>query len=883
MSNTKALFLSVQLDDSAHLLLNLRDPSSIFEVSDLHHIDEIEPGSVIIIDGDSAEVVKNGKDHLFVQRGFIWSLVSPLDAGSEIHLCVSDRLAAEQTLRREGWLFWNGLKFWADLSQELRQRCHSNLASFSVLSGEILDLLNEIVSTTVSNPFTRWEDEDPGLIHSGPVTVPRDPDKLSKWLVDPDGLGALYGDSFIPREAQGVMGRDVAGALDSRTPMLVEAGTGVGKSLAYLTPLLTRAGSGVRVVISTNTIALQNQLMNTDLPLLHHAFQKLKYRRLMGRGNYLCSTSLKRFFEHGVESLDDAWAQVSLLLWLEITRFGMKEEIATHPGLSKYIRSLFGTADSCSPALCFGSNPCYVQQARKAAKESDVVVVNHSLLINDMLAGNTLIGEYDHLVVDEAHRLPAVALDTCSVVCSSTRSALIKEMLGEKANAKSMPEIILSASRSLLEFGKKGQIASKLIHDYGRSIDKAFKSYHQWLQNIAELQEDSKEEYTVKSRVENPSEHLKPITKSTAKTLAEFSKCASTFALVANAVNQFPDLSSGLEESLSSLTRSAEMLAELEKDMMFLTSSADSDWVYWIEPGRKRNLPAYGATQLESGEVLAPLWREFDLAPIATSATLSAAGNYQFMAGELGILKLQGGFLESNIVSCFDYDKNAMFCTTPTFPEPNSPDYMNTMIFMIKHLITNIPRKAMILFTSYKTLTTIADALENDDPEYNFHSATDKNWVQNKPVVLAQGRGTVASELITRFRRESRAVLLGTNTFWEGVDLPGDDLELLIVPKLPFLVPNDPWVQARCERIQADGKNPFATFLVVDAMLRLRQGTGRLIRTVNDRGIVVLLDSRLHTKNYGLSFMKTFPTAARQCANSTEILQIADKFFSVTD
>jgi ATP-dependent DNA helicase DinG len=882
MSSNRALFLSVQLGDDAHLLLNLRDPSSIIEVSDLNHIDEIDSGSVIIIDGDSAEVIKNNRDQLFVQRGFIWSLISPLDAGSEIHLSVSDRLGAEQTLRREGWLFWNGLKFWAARTTELRERCRSNLASFSALCAEVLELLNEIVIDGVSNPFSRWEDNLPEVVHSGPVSVPRDPVKLSKWLVAADGLGTLYGDNFIPREAQGIMGRDVAGALQSRTPMLIEAGTGVGKSLAYLTPLLTMAGSGVRVIVSTNTIALQNQLMNTDLPLLHHAFQKLKYRRLMGRSNYLCNSSLKRFFERSVESLADAWSLVSLLLWLEISRFGMKEEISTHPGLSRDIYLLFGSADSCSSALCFGSKPCFVQQARKAAREADVVVVNHSLLVNDLIAGNTLIGEYDHLVIDEAHRLPAVALDACSVVCSSNRSAIIKELLGDKANSKSVSEVILSTSRALLELGKKGQAASKLVHDYGKSISKTLNSYHQWLQDISELQEAAKVEYSAKARVYNPADYLKSISKSTANTLVEFSKSASVFALVAGAVNEFPDLSSGLEDSFSSLVKSSEMLAELEKDMMFLTSSADNDWVYWIEPGRDNRLPAYGATQLESGEVLAPFWKEFDLAPIATSATLSAAGNYQFMARELGISKLPGGFLESDIVSCFDYEKNALFCTTPTFPEPNHSDYMNTMIFMIKHLVTSIPRKTMILFTSYRTLTSIADALENDNPEYNFHSATDKNWIQNKPVILSQGRGVVASELISRFRRESRAVLLGTNTFWEGVDLPGDELELLIIPKLPFLVPNDPWVQARCERIKAEGENPFSSFLVVDAMLRLRQGTGRLIRTVNDRGVVVLLDSRLHTKNYGLNFMKTFPVAARQCANSTEVLQVSEKFFSET-
>jgi ATP-dependent DNA helicase DinG len=236
------------------------------------------------------------------------------------------------------------------------------------------------------------------------------------------------------------------------------------------------------------------------------------------------------------------------------------------------------------------------------------------------------------------------------------------------------------------------------------------------------------------------------------------------------------------------------------------------------------------------------------------------------------------------VASPFDFERQTAIITPSRFPEPNSPEFVPAVTELLAGLLTSLSRKTMILFTSYRTLQATRQQLATllESP-HAFRTDTAHHWHAEQPVILAQGDGVSAAEMLARFRQERRAVLLGTNTFWEGVDLPGEELELLVVTRLPFLVPTDPWVEARSDRLRARGENPFLDFVVRDAVLRLRQGIGRLIRKESDRGVVMLLDTRLHTKPYGMTFLKALPVPVRFCAGSADAIAAAVEFFADDD
>ncbi|MBU1674366.1 DEAD/DEAH box helicase, partial [bacterium] len=433
----RPFFLSVKLDDDPHaacLLLDARDPGHLVEAPDLDHLDALPPAALVLIDGREAEPRAGEEARLQVSRGFIWSLLEPGAAGRRARLVVSDRLAAEQVLRAEGLELWEGLCRWRDQPPELTEHVRRLLAPFSARVATVLDVLDAMSKSCKSNPFAGWMSEQPFVARTGgapsPAPLPDDPEGIAAWMTAPDGLGALHGDGFQPRDEQGVMARDVAGALAYGNPLLLEAGTGIGKTHAYLAPLLAHLRrTGDRGLVSTHTRTLQHQILEHDLPSLTVVAPDIVTRQLMGRGNYLCRTRLLHFRDRTPESLAEAWAAASLRLWLADTSEGMREEVEDHPALRAHLRELFDSPEPCSPSVCYGRDECFVQRARRLAREAQLVVVNHSLLMHDFAAGHTLVGEYQALVVDEAHRLPQVALDCFEVRCDVSRSLVIEDML----------------------------------------------------------------------------------------------------------------------------------------------------------------------------------------------------------------------------------------------------------------------------------------------------------------------------------------------------------------------------------------------------------------------------------------------------------------------
>jgi ATP-dependent DNA helicase DinG len=262
--------------------------------------------------------------------------------------------------------------------------------------------------------------------------------------------------------------------------------------------------------------------------------------------------------------------------------------------------------------------------------------------------------------------------------------------------------------------------------------------------------------------------------------------------------------------------------------------------------------------------------------------------DFAHMLGELGLRRLHPATATVLIASPFDYERQALFLTLGDMPPPDRPDFPAAVARLVSRLTQVARRKTLVLFTAYKTLARTAQELQGDTAARDLFAALPSGEPVDDapapplppPVILAQTAGADAHDLLARFRRERRAVLLGTTTFWEGVDFPGHELEILVVTKLPFLVPDDPWVEARRQRLDAAGENGFESFVVRDAVLRLRQGIGRLIRRSDDRGVVILLDSRLHSRPYGITFLNALPASPRYCPDAAELAQVVADFFA---
>lgn len=885
----RPLLLSVALASRGGplLLIDLRDPSLLYEIPDAEHLDDLPAGAFVVVDGATARLEPRDQHRVLVPRAFAASLLQPGRAG-RTRLVVSDRLAAEQVLRREGRLFWAGLQGWAAHDAELRQDVRRVLAPFAAPLAAFLDMIEHLAARPHANPFAAWDADAPAAPPPGPPPepVPDDPRELEAWMTSAEGLGRLYGPGFRGRLGQGLMAGAVLAALQEHRSALIEAGTGVGKTLAYLVPLLrTVAATGRRGVVSTHTRALQAQILEQDLPRLAPLFPEIRARRLMGRANYLCRTRLLRFRQRAVETLEDAWAQASFRLWLADTIEGLRDEVEEHPALRPLLGELFDSPEPCSPAVCYGRDECHVQRARRLAREADLVVVNHALLMFDCAARHTLVGEYGHLVVDEAHRLPQTALETFSLLCDGPRATVLEELV-QHTPRRAEPELARRAAAALAQLGEGAVSAAAAAGELGRAVVAAAGALRRWLAAVddahgaaAAAREGG---YQSRIRVYDRRETFAPVEAETVHLLDACAACGAAGAALAQAIGAVDGVGPGLEEDLATLTRAAEMVRDLEDDVRFLTGIDDEDWVVWLEPDAAGRIRAVGATRLDAGDLLREQWTRSGLEPVATSATLGIGEDFSHMNAELGLSRPGRPARTALVPSPFDYESQALFLAPSEFPAPDSRDHVPTLAGLLQSLLSRGTRKGMVLFTSYRALQQVRAELKARDQVHEFRTDVERAWAAERPVVLAQGEGASAAELLARFRRERRALLLGTNTFWEGVDLPGEELELLVVPRLPFLVPTDPWVEARSERMKARGENPFTDFMVRDAVLRLRQGVGRLLRTENDRGVVLLLDPRLHGKPYGMTFLKALPVPVRYCTGAAEAVAAAEDFFRRT-
>ena len=604
-------------------------------------------------------------------------------------------------------------------------------------------------------------------------------------------------DGYEPRDGQRAMAAAVASILDSGGTLLVEAGTGTGKTLAYLIPAIL---SRRRVLVSTGTKNLQEQIFFKDLPALRSALDLPFTATLMkGRSNYLC---LHRFEQYAMGVAPDAFLLPMLQEWAKRTETGDRAELRDLPEDLPLWNDVSASAETCLGAECPQFDTCFVTRMRQRAAESDVVIVNHHLLCADASIRQSGYGEVipncPTLVVDEAHQLEDVATQYFGVAVSNYRlDDLVRD--GEKVSG------------------------IDLARDLQRVDDRA-RSFFAGLQLAPRKEERAR--YTSESIAEHFSDGM--------MLAGALDGLEATLGLALKASRQ-PGEQTEPNEDAEALMRRA---AAVRDDLKFLLRASDEDFVYFLElRGRGAFLRA---SPIDVSRLVQDALFDRMRATVLTSATLAVDGSFEYVRSRLGIRNAD----ELRVASEFDYAKQAILYLPRRMPQPRDARFAESVAREVLEILRRTEGRAFVLFTSYSVLRTVQQFVEMTLPY---------------PVFV---QGTLPrTALIEEFRRTPHAVLLATSSFWQGVDVVGDALSCVIIDKLPFASPSDPVTAARIEAIKGRGGDAFAEYQVPLAILTLQQGLGRLIRHREDRGVLAVLDPRLRTMGYGRRFLDSLPRA----------------------
>jgi len=626
-----------------------------------------------------------------------------------------------------------------------------------------------------------------------------------------DGPLARHLPGFAPRRAQLRMAEAVADALAGRRPLVVEAGTGTGKTFAYLVPALL---SGTRVLVSTGTRTLQDQLYAKDVPLVAGALgAPAKIALLKGRANYLCVYRLKRQVAQG--SLDGVAKRDAMLAriedWSRTTKSGDLAEVADLSDAHPVWPQVTSTRDNCLGQRCSDFGDCHVVAARRRAQEADLVVVNHHLLLADLALKEDgfgdLLGSADAVILDEAHQLPDLATQ---FFCVQFGSRQIENVLAEGRAA------LLRSGASLSAIGTST-----------RAVEAAIGAV------LALLPRNG-----ARQRYEECSEDLE-----------------SSLLAMATAVQEFA-ATLGDASRDAAVVQVVERALELAKTLTRIVGSGDDEGARTVE-SQARSF-SLALLPFDIAERFSALVHARPASWIFTSATLSVGEDFSHFVTRLGLTDAA----TVHIASPFDFEHQALLYLPEGMPEPTSVDFVPAVIEAAIPLLEASGGGAFLLFTSHRALTQAAQQLR-------------ARWDGAAEVpLLVQGEAP-RERLLREFREHGNAVLLGTASFWEGVDVKGDALRLVIIEKLPFASPDDPLVKARIEFLRRRGDNPFRDYQLPEAVLALKQGVGRLIRSEEDRGVIVICDPRLTTKGYGRTFRASLPPmpVTRERAEATRFLR----------
>jgi len=705
-------------------------------------------------------------------------------------------------------------------------------------------------------------------------TIPLETEEVTS-ILDYGGEFSKYFPGYEHRPEQVEMLRWVTQALSEGQHLMVEAGTGVGKSLAYLIPAaLWAIQNETRVVISTNTINLQDQLINKDIPDLKDALGlDLRATVLKGRSNYLCPRRLQALHRRGPASASEMRILGKILVWLQGSTTGDRGEINLNGPIEKEIWNRISAADDlCTAETCVkrtgGACPFY--RARQEARNAHILIVNHALLLADVATGNRVIPEYDYLVVDEAHHMEGATTNSLSFRASQTDVIRILRELGSPKSG--ILGRVLNMTGEILhpgDYASFNQMVQKatdkafqlesLLREFFATIDR-FLFEHREGRDIGP--------YAQQVRI-LPAIRVQPawtdVEIAWEDAQAGFKSLMISIEDIGHAITEILDMEiddeGEFEDQFGNLTNLYRRLNEINANIEGIVFDPEPDKIYWAEvnPGGRR--VTLHAAPLHIGQLMEKhLWYQ-KMSVILTSATLTTAGEFNYLRGRLNAEDAY----ELALGSPFDYENSTLLYIPNDIPEPSDRrGHQRAVETTLIRLCSATGGRALVLFTSYAQLKWTSQAISSPLSNQGI-------------IVYEQGEGASPHTLLESFRSADRSVLLGTRAFWEGVDVPGEDLSVLVIVKLPFDVPSDPIVSARSETFE----DPFYQYALPEAILRFRQGFGRLIRTQSDRGVVLLLDRRVLTKRYGQFFIDSLPPCTRRVGPVSKLPQEATRWLNI--
>ena len=660
----------------------------------------------------------------------------------------------------------------------------------------------------------------------------------------PKGLLSQSKPDYQYRAQQTEMLDCIKQAFVDKKHALIEAGTGTGKSFAYLVPsLLWSYETDQRVIISTGTITLQEQLFHVDLPFLNaalgHTFTSAIAK---GRNNYLC---LRRFDEYTRDAYKSPERErvfaTSLVLWRSLDQSGDKEHLNLNKAEAQYWQNIASSPDTCLGRRCKYFNECCFFNNKRKCEQSDVVITNHALLFQDLRLGN-LLPEHDHVIIDEAHHLEDEATHqfTDTIDYEAVRKLLLNftrsgGFLGRVSVAVGKAETLAENSTEITERANRAMIDGKQAYEvFGKCVK--FANDIPELDNIGDLR--------VTDKIRNAQWWL-TFEESLRKSHGALSTAVTSINRLLVSLNEDENIESLIRE----MTHARDRLAEQRDWLERFIAGTDEDYVYWAKTLKNYN---YANLFLNAAYIdIMPLIHEklfqTNDTVVLTSATLAVDNNLDYTAEKFLLTPKE--CISYITEAPFDY-KNQSLIAIPNdhkdYSKTNDYEYTKNIINDLKKLIPAVDGDMLVLFTSYAMLNKVQQALKNDQSLKDYR-------------ILAHGQDGSRTSLLEALQDEGKTVLLGANSFWEGVDVKGDKLRTVVIAKLPFTPPTMPVESARNDLLKSQGKNPFSANSLPQAILRFRQGCGRLIRSANDRGCIIILDNRVISKNYGASFLKSLP------------------------
>jgi ATP-dependent DNA helicase DinG len=634
-------------------------------------------------------------------------------------------------------------------------------------------------------------------------------------LFAPSGALAAHIDNFRARPQQVELAHAIAEAINSNGQLIAEAGTGTGKTFAYLAPALLAGG---KVVISTGTKNLQDQLFQRDLPTVRDALKvPVTIALLKGRSNYVCHYHLEQAQSDGrFASREDIRHLGKIVKYAKMTQTGDKSGLADVPENAPIWMQVTSTRDNCLGQECPQHDECFVLKARKEAMEADIVVVNHHLFFADVMLRDEGVAELlpacNTVIFDEAHQLP------------ETASLFFGESISTSQLLDLARDSQLEALTSAKDFAPL-PVACDALEKAARDLRLVFKK------NEGRLPAHAADE------------------------LSGWSEALGRLKIKLNEINELLEKQAERSEGLENCWQRAQALVLQLKQWQAETPEPNS--VRWIEVFH--HSVQLNTTPLSIAEIFAKQINDRPRAWIFTSATLAVKQNFSHYQAEMGLLSARTASWESP----FNYPEQALLYVPTDMPEPNSPGYTEAVVAAALPLIEASRGRAFLLFTSLRAMQRAQEILQAEFDRKNLTYP-----------LLMQGDAS-RNELLTRFRDHGNAVLLGSQSFWEGVDVRGEALSLVVIDKLPFAPPDDPVLAARIAQITQQGRNAFMEYQLPRTVINLKQGAGRLIRDENDKGVLMICDPRLISKHYGKRIWQSLPPFKR-----TRVAAEAIAFFS---